>query len=89
MQESDTLESAIPNPHDTERLALPALAKDPAGLPTLYCRQVVVPHEIGDEPFDGFATINLSLFVMRLDVIARCDAVAIKPNEHQRRLPAR
>ena len=89
MQELETLESVVSNPHDTERLALPAPAKDPAGLPTLNRWQIVVPHEIRDEAFEGSATVDLSLFVVRFHVIACCDAVAVEPNEHQRRLPAR
>mgnify|MGYP005813396863 CR=1 FL=1 len=52
IQQPETLESAVSNPHDTKRLASPRLAKYPAGPPTLDRGQVVVPHQILDEAFN-------------------------------------
>ena len=59
MQQPETVESEVPNPKDTQRLASPARAKYPTRSPTLDGRQVVVPHKLRDEAFKWSPAINV------------------------------
>ena len=82
LDEAHAVEVSVANTHHAECLAPTLRTKDPARLSALDLRQVVISDELDDEAFEWTPSVDLAILLMRLDVVAGCDAVSIKSDQH-------